>query len=98
MATQEGTRVARVACWFMGSHFGWFGLSVTVIVGWSLGLYNGLTTAGLRASLNSRGYGGAGLCDLYCIEKSEGILVWGLRDRMQGGCDGSRQQHLSFLV
>ena len=36
-----------------------------VTVGWSLSLYSGLTTTGLCASLNSRGYGGAGLGDLY---------------------------------
>ena len=88
MTTQEGVRVARVAYWFMGSHFAWFGLSATVIVERSLGPYNGLITAGLRASLKPRGYGGAGLRGLYCIEKSEGILVRGLGDH-----DGSRQQN-----
>ena len=65
MTTQKGTRVAGVACRFVGSHFGWFGLQVTVIVGWSLSLYSGLTTTGLCASLTSRGYGGAGLGGLY---------------------------------
>ena len=80
MTTQEGVRVARVAYWFMGSHFAWFGLSVTVTVERSLGPYNGLIRASLRASLKPRGYGGAGLRRLYCIERSEGVLVRGRGD------------------